>query len=185
MLTKGIITSINSTGTRCTVRMPLFESASNPSPVEAEAIINIPPGIFNGFVVNDVVLVGFEENELHRPIVLGKLFKGNTEGAIRGGGGIFDTVKVNSSATLPSSTLFAFPTANRGAYSHFTSPKDVADYIKWLELITKNNIKILQNRLRPENVVIDDGDIDYPNNLTTETESNITELTIDKNYPNI
>ena len=69
MITKAIIQSINPNGTRCVVRMPLFETAANTAPVEAEALVNITPGMFNNLEVNDVVFIAFEENKIDKPII--------------------------------------------------------------------------------------------------------------------
>lgn len=172
MITKAIILSINAQGTRCKVRMPLFETSANPYPVTAEALVNITPGIFNNLKVGDVVFVAFEENALEKPIILGKLFRGvGIEGEIRGGRGVFDSLKVNSSMSIPASTGFIFPLNRQKAYKDFTTPLKVADYIKWLEQLTKtsvaqldDNFRCLKNwtqfQLRAENVEIDDGDID-------------------------
>lgn len=171
MLTKAIIKSINTAGTRCTVEIPLFKSASMTKPVEATALINIPPGIFNNLKVNDVVFIGFEENAMEKPIILGKLFTGASEGNIRGGGGVFNNLTVNSSANLPASTSFTFPVTLQNEYKGFTSLKSTADYIKWLERLTKANVTHLSSdfkcfknwvqwQLKPENVEIDDGDLD-------------------------
>ena len=172
MITKAIIKSINAAGNRCIVRMPLFETASNPNPVEAEALVNIAPGMFNSLEVDDIVFIAFEENALEKPIILGKLFRGgDIEGNIRGGGGVLDTLRVRSAAAIPASTLFVFPTAIQSNYKDLETPKKMADYIKWLEAYTKaliaqsdDNFRCLKNwtqwQLRSENVEIDDGDID-------------------------
>lgn len=172
MFTKAIVQSINSNGTRCVVRMPLFETAANPNPVLAEALINITPGIFNNLEVGDIVFISFEESAIEKPIVLGKLFLGaDAESNIRGGGAILDSLKVRTSATIPASTLYEFPPDNQNAYKDLNTPKKSADYIKWLEKFTKNVFAKLEEnficfknwvqwQLRPENVEIDDGDLD-------------------------
>ena len=172
MITKAIIQSINAAGNRCIVRMPLFETAANPMPVEAEALVNIAPGIFNNLAVGDVVFVSFEENALEKPVILGKLFRGsNTEGKIRGGGGILDTLKVRTAASIPASTNYVYPDKIQQNYINLNTPKKTADYIKWLEQFTKNNLNQLdehfrcfknwtQWQLQSENVEVDDGDLD-------------------------
>ena len=154
MITKALIQSINAAGNRCIVRMPLFETAANPMPVVAEALVNIAPGIFNNLAVGDIVFVGFEENALDKPVILGKLFRGATsENDIRGGGGVFDTLKVNTSITLPASTAFGFPTGDMpNAYDALNSPKKQADYIKNLEarvVQLENSLKSIQTKIQP------------------------------------
>lgn len=172
MVTKAIVQSINPAANRCIVRMPLFETASNPNHVEAEALVNITPGIFNNIEVGDIVFVTFEESAIEKPIIIGKLFRGtDTEGAIRGGGGIFDAIRVRTSAVIPSSTIYEFPVVSQNNYKDLNTPKKVADYIKWLENLTKGLITQLETnftcfknwtqwQLRSENVEIDDGDLD-------------------------
>ena len=172
MVTKAVIQSINRAGNRCTVRMPLFETASNNAPVEAEALISITPGLFNNLFVGDIVFVAFEENALESPIIIGKLFKNTSyENSTRGGAGILNTLNVRSAATIPSSTFFVFPDAVKNNYKDLNTPKKQADYIKWLEKLCKklfNSIDThfrcfknwVQYQLQPENVEIDDGDID-------------------------
>jgi hypothetical protein len=114
--------------------MPLFETSASAAPVEAEALVNIAPGVFNNLAVGDIVLIGFEENAVEKPIILGKLFRGaNIESAVQGGGGIFNTIKVQSEATLPASTSFTFPKASKNDYKDLKTPKQMADYIKSLE----------------------------------------------------
>lgn len=181
MITKAIIKSINATGTRCIVEMPLFSSAASTTPIEAEALVNIIPGVFNNLVVGDVVFIAFEENAIEKPIILGKLFRGaEIERATRGGGAIFNNLKVNSSATLPASTNFEFPRDSQNAYINFKTLKNTVDYIKWLESFTKTHITQLEDnficfknwtqwQLKPENAEIDDGDLDDPNYVPIET----------------
>lgn len=217
MITKAIVQSINSTGDRCIVRMPLFETASSSTPVEAEALVNIAPGVFNNLAVGDIVFIAFEENAMERPIILGKLFRGaDCEGSIRGGGGIFNTLKVNSDATLPASTLFTFPSTRQREYKDFKTPKKTADYIKWLEKLLKKTTTQLEDhfrcfknwtqwQLRPENVEIDDGDLDENaaiaepfkyqeegldcnicgSECTKDKTRCYLKIATDKNYPNI
>jgi hypothetical protein len=176
LITKAIVRAINKTGTRCTVEMPLFATAANPSPVTAKALVNITPGLFNNLFVDDVVFVAFEENALEKPIIIGKLFTGATkENETPGGAGILDTLRVRTAATIPCTTLYEYPKSTRNDYKDLETPKKTADYIKWLENLTKklctqleDNFKCFKNwtqwQLKAENVEIDDGNIDENSN---------------------
>jgi hypothetical protein len=158
--------------------MPLFETAASSAPVEAEALVNITPGMFNNLVIGDVVFIAFEENALEKPIIIGKLFKGTlNENEVKGGAGILDTLRVRTAATIPCSTLFEFPPEIRNEYKDLKTPKKMADYIKWLEKLAKKLITQLyehfscfkswtQWQLKPENVEIDDGDLDTGYHIT-------------------
>lgn len=178
MVTKAVIKSINSAGNRCIVQIPLFETASSTSPVEAEALVCITPGMFNNLAVNDIVYIAFEENAIEKPVIIGKLFKtASSESTTNGGACILDTLKVRSTATIPSSTLFEFTKDTKNEYKDLQTPKKIADYIKWLEKFTKklisqadNNFRCFKNwaqwQLQPENVEVDDGDIDNGYHVT-------------------
>jgi hypothetical protein len=152
--------------------MPLFESASSSSIVEAEALYSITPGLFNNLFVGDVVFVAFEENALEKPIIIGKLYRGAAyENNTIGGAGVLDTLRVRSAATIPASSIYNFPSDIKNSYKDLNTPKKVADYIKWLESLTKKLISQLdghfrcfknwtQWQLQPTNISVDDGDID-------------------------
>ena len=75
MVTKGIITSIDFNGNTCQVRIPLFETAGN-DPIISTAIVSNTPGSYNGYKVDDVVLVAFEDGKMETPVVIGKLYLG-------------------------------------------------------------------------------------------------------------
>ena len=79
MITKGIITAIDFKGNTCTVRMPLFENAGNDQ-ITGTATISNTPGSYNGYKVNDVVLVGFEDGQMDKPVILGKLYSPHLHG---------------------------------------------------------------------------------------------------------
>ena len=173
MITKAIVRSISKAGNRCVVRMPLFETASDMSPVEAEALVSITPGLFNNLFPGDVVFVAFEENALEKPIILGKLYKGTaTEKETPGGAGILDSLLVRTAAEVPCTTFFRYPnTQQQNHYQHLDTPKDIANYILWLENLAKTLINRLaknfecfknwtQWQLKAENVEVDDGNID-------------------------
>jgi hypothetical protein len=155
------------------VRLPLFETASSSAPVEIEALINITPGMFNNLFVNDVVFVAFEENALEKPIVIGKLYTGAfNENNTPGGAGILDTITVRTSGSIPAATTtFVFDGDTKSEYENLKTPKKMADYIKWLERYFKNLFNQADTHFRcfknwvqwqflPENVEIDDGDLD-------------------------
>jgi hypothetical protein len=129
--------------------------------------------MFNNLFVDDVVFVAFEENALEKPIIIGKLYTGAAnEINTPGGAGIFNTVTARASANLPAATTtFVFNDTNKDEYNDLKTPKKIADYIKWLEKYFKKLITQLDGHFRcfkcwtqwqlsPENVEVDDGDID-------------------------
>lgn len=171
MITKAIIKSINGARNKCMVRVPLFETADSSGPVVVEALVNIPPGIFNNLFVGDVVFIGFEENALEKPIILGKLFKGmGYEKDTKGGVGILDSLLIRTESSSPAATTW-YRYEDEHTYRHFESALEVADYILWLEELTKTLISQLEShficfknwtqyQLEPENVEVDDGNLD-------------------------
>ncbi len=179
LVTKAIVRVINESANRCIVRMPLFETTSNSAPVEAEALVSITPGMFNNLEVGDIVFVAFEENAIEKPIIIGKLFTGiQNENKVKGGAGVLDTLRVRTAATIPCSTLYEYPASQRKNYKDLETPKKTADYIKWLESYTKKLVTQLDDQFKcfkcwvqwqfkPENIEVDDGDIDDDSKVIT------------------
>lgn len=133
MLTKAIVQSIDYTKNMCRVRIPLFEHASrNVNMIEADAQINIVPGIYNSYKTGDVVFIGFEENKMELPVILGKLFvsaaseAGSYRGNVSG-----NSLAITDTAQLPYSTLFDFSkiAQNNTLYTDLNTPKKLADGI--------------------------------------------------------
>jgi len=94
MITKGIIRKIPSglkknvdgevkIDNKYLVEIPIFNSAgvekNSLTSSLMEASLCYTPGNLNGYRENDVVFVGFEDNNLARPIILGKLYLGEEE----------------------------------------------------------------------------------------------------------
>jgi hypothetical protein len=138
VLTKAIIQSIDYTKNMCRVRIPLFENASrNVNMIEADAQITIVPGIYNSYKTGDIVFIGFEENKMEAPVILGKLFvsasaeAGSYRGNVSG-----NSLAITDSAQLPHSTLFNFDkiSQNSTLYKDLNTPKKLADSILNLQL---------------------------------------------------
>jgi hypothetical protein len=188
LITKAIIQNVDYTGNKCLVRIPLFETASSKSEVEVTALINIPPGIFNNLYPGDIVFVGFEENAIEKPIILGKLYRGaNFETNARGGNGNFDHLKVFTSAAIPSSTLFVYPEATAKFYQEYNTPKKLADKImENTELINKlsehheMDMETLRLCIQPWNLEIDDGNLDANPSTAIDNITRTTNLTLEQ-----
>ena len=133
MLTKAIIQSIDYTKNMCRVRIPLFENASrNVNMIEADAQLNIVPGIYNSYKTGDIVFIGFEENKMELPVILGKLFvSASAEASSYRGNVSGNSLAITDTARLPHSTLFDFSkiAQNDKLYTALNTPKKLADCI--------------------------------------------------------
>ena len=151
MLTKAIIQSVDYTRNICRVRIPLFENASrNTNIIEADAQFSVVPGIYNSYKTGDVVFIGFEENKMELPVILGKLFvsasdeAGSYRGSLSG-----NSLAVTDTAQLPYSTVFNFDkiAQNNTLYKNLNTPKKLADSIINLQRVQSQRyqtiIKIL------------------------------------------
>lgn len=82
MVTKGIIVSvpIDVDDNKYEVRLPFFEDATEDSDeIIYESTLAEAPGIIQGYRVGDVVYCAFEDNNLARPVIIGKLFSTELE----------------------------------------------------------------------------------------------------------
>jgi len=133
VLTKAIIQSIDYTKNMCRVRIPLFENAArNVNIIEADAQINIVPGIYNSYKTGDIVFIGFEENKMELPIILGKLFvSASTEANSYRGSVSGNSLAITDTAQLPYSTVFSYDkiAQNDALYKDLNTPKKLADGI--------------------------------------------------------
>ena len=133
MLTKAIIQNIDHTKNICRVRIPLFENASrNVNIIEADAQFSIVPGIYNSYNVGDVVFIGFEENSMELPVILGKLFvSAQAEAAAIRGSVSGNAITITDAAQLPYSTIFNYDKIpqNSALYKDLNTPKKLADSI--------------------------------------------------------
>ena len=81
-----------------------FETANN-DPIVMNATFSITPGMYNGYKVDDVVWVAFEDGQMEAPVILGKLYLG-AEKEKSDPRGTVNTENVNASntATIPADT---------------------------------------------------------------------------------
>ena len=100
MVTKAIITDISNN--TCTVRIPLFDTVKSISDGVPGTTFATPPGFSNSYQVGDIVFIYFEDNEVNKPIVIGKLYLTNQTKCV---GGIYcEDLQVSNSASLPINT---------------------------------------------------------------------------------
>ena len=152
MVTKGIIKTIDYNSNTCTVRLPLFETASQTSEVSMPAIFSITPGITNSYTENDVVIVSFDNNSISSPIVIGKLYLGSTEENTNYRGNIkCDSLIVSNEASLPINTKLIYQGGNESLIKvdkGITSYASIADIIKKLQYTDKT---VLESNLLLDN----------------------------------
>ncbi len=155
-IVKGLITSIDFNGNTCVVRLPLFESAANEKELLVTATFATQPGIYNGYKVNDVVYVAFENNEIDSPVVIGKLYLGadkeskDPRGAINA-----ENLKSASPMTLPIDTHLTLDNdearlTNVKVDGELAGYKTIADFARKLK---KQDTKVGALNIQ----VIDDG----------------------------
>lgn len=135
MLTKAIIQTVDYSTNRCVVRIPLFESSASSDPIIAEALISTAPGLVNSYFAGDIVFIGFEENKINKPVILGKLFRQTdlsskfTRGNVACG-----SLSVAETAELPFTTSFMLPKADNSAvntekYAEVSTVKKLLDRV--------------------------------------------------------
>ena len=106
MITTGVITEINVSGGSSTnniykVNIPIFNNPSNTNAGGSvlECTASLPGGVYSSYKVGDMVYVGFVNNQLQSPVILGRIYKGLTEETrsyLR-----VESLKVDGSVSLP------------------------------------------------------------------------------------
>lgn len=108
MITKAIIEEkINEYTYR--VRIPIFDGSKNSLISTAAkdlciAVASMPKGIYNSLQKNDVVIVGFEDNDVENPIILGQLYRESLNTLNEFPTIITDVLTVNNQVNLPKNT---------------------------------------------------------------------------------
>jgi hypothetical protein len=109
MITKAYIINKEQNSNKYYVRIPIFEKPginsenSNLSRTHFSATLAHEPTIFDTYNIGDCVFVGFENNELNRPVIIGKLYTKNDTSATSG---LIETkvLTVLDKTTLPADT---------------------------------------------------------------------------------
>lgn len=78
------------------------------------AIASITAGVYPALKVNDVVLVGFEDDDIDKPVIVGLLFSDSAYNV--GADIISDSLKVKVDATLPEETKIGEVTSTNIKY---------------------------------------------------------------------
>ena len=105
MITKAYVVSVN--GYEVTLNIPIFHNVEN-SDIDNESLvfptscIAISYGVYPNLKKGDTVIIGFEDNNLNTPVILGALY---TEEAKKyKSDAIFSSLGVNVNAELPEDT---------------------------------------------------------------------------------
>jgi hypothetical protein len=127
MITKGIIKRLNSLeDNHFLVYIPLFKKANSPiesAKIEATAVCL--SGVDNCFKVGDVVYVGFEDNQVDKPVILGKLYLGKED-------------KENIKTTLSVKSIEVTESSNLSANTSFEN-LNIVDLYNKLNWLMNNN----------------------------------------------
>lgn len=150
MVTKGIIKSIDIKGNTCIIRIPSFETAGDNEFI-ATATVSNTPGSYNGYKVNDVVWVAFEDNQFECPVIIGKLYLGiDAEKADPRGTLNVEDSKVSRSAEIPFDTKLGndIETNMPKTLAPFTSLSNIAGTLSQAEMNIAQNDRDYGNRFK-------------------------------------
>lgn len=115
MITKGIIKTIDYNNNSCKVRIPLYETPVSAEEAVFPAVFLNRPGMYNGYNEGDIVFVGFENDSIDEPIILGKLYLGASkeEAVSKKGGFTAANLHITEKAILPLDTQLAFDDSSK------------------------------------------------------------------------
>lgn len=163
MITKGTILALpnSKTENKFLVEIDIFKTAglpedSNLNASKQKATLCYPAGIVNNYKVGDVVIVGFENNQMSSPIILGKFYstidiKGNVIDRENTGVGLFQSLQVSGDTTLPLTTTFKNATDEISANDILVHIRQIANLENKVDnkqdlLISGVNIKTINNQ---------------------------------------
>lgn len=109
MLTKAIIKAKSPSGDSYSVRIPYLEKP-NTGPRIEEAVLSHEPALRESYKPGDVVVVGFEDHNADKPVILGKL---RLPGEEPRGNASLHGLEVTGSASLPDDTAIGGISADR------------------------------------------------------------------------
>lgn len=116
MITRAFIEDVDYDNAKILVRIPTLDGtstsvAATPKDQLEWAAVLETPGVEIQYNVGDVVVVGFEDNDLSSPIVLGflKLKKGSTKNSDYNISLSVTNLSVSNDSVLPTSTQFTRP----------------------------------------------------------------------------
>jgi len=106
MITKAIVEEVVDDN-HLKIRIPIYnkaadDSTATPDKQLTEAGVTTLPGIKTHYVKGDVVVIGFEEEQINKPIILGQLQTQNQTGSTADIEA--DSLKVNINYSLPTNT---------------------------------------------------------------------------------
>lgn len=190
MITKALIMSRFEN--KFMVRIPLFESSGNLHEVIIPATLCYTPGNLDAYKDGDVVYVGFENNEISNPVILGKLYTGPEQAAQTYT--FNDSLKTVSSAELPKKTSIG-EFSPEEVYATFKSRQIFEDRITELEqkmnvllgIVGQNvtNITdIIENSETSDEEIDDLFDDDPESNLNSTNYESTTQVDIINLYEN-
>lgn len=130
MLLKAQITAINYNTNTYTVHIPYYDLPTSAKESSTIAQVCVPPGLYNGYQVGDMVWIGQEKDQIGDPVILGRL--GVLEQASSSGGTVQGkTLAIMDSAKLPKNTYFDTTDSDYGSI-----PK-IIEKLKSLETSTQ------------------------------------------------
>lgn len=129
MLTLGVIVAIDNNSNKCDVRLPIFEN-SNSEEVIISALVSNTPGLFNGYKVDDRVVVGFIDNAISRPVIIGKMYLGYANEIADPRGALnCNSAVIDENAEIPITTKISSESALNKPNISGTAPSDLQTII--------------------------------------------------------
>ena len=162
MITKGEILALpnSKTNNKFIVKIYIFNTAGIPEYIrlnasKQEATLCYPSGLYNNYKVGDKVVVGFENNQMSSPIILGKFYETvDEDGSLIpkefAGYHLLQSLEVSNTATLPLSTIFKDNEDEISATEILTHVREIANLKNQVKqkqdlLVSGENLKTINN----------------------------------------